>query len=184
VPLYLSVVLWADRVEPEPPLLLGALFAWGACVAFTLSYTLNTAGTLFIDERLGPAVPLLGLLAGARERLDGLIDGVVHAAMIGLGFATTENVLYYGRAASAGFPMRWTRSSCAASGTPSPIRCSPRRRAWARAMRPRRGDAAAGPRRCSGWRSRSGSHRASACVSNCGRRHRGTVRTSATCSIA
>jgi protease PrsW len=125
VPLYLAAVLWADRVEPEPPALLAAMFAWGAVTAFTIAYTLNTAGTLLIGEVQGaraagvylmtfsaPVVEellkgaaLFALLAFGRGQVDDLVDGLVYAAMIGLGFATTENILYYGRAASeSGLP--------------------------------------------------------------------------------
>lgn len=120
VPLYLGVVYWADRVEPEPALLLVAMFVWGAGTAFALAYTLNTAGTRAIGDLYGPALadvyfasvsapiveetlkaaPLLALLALACEQeLDDLVDGFVYAAMVGLGFATSENVLFYGREA-------------------------------------------------------------------------------------
>jgi RsiW-degrading membrane proteinase PrsW (M82 family) len=122
VPLYLAVVLWADRVEPEPPLLLAAMFVWGACVAFTLAYVLNTAGTLLVGEVHGASVagvylssvsapvieellkgaPLLALLIFKSVQLDGLLDGIVYASFVGLGFATSENALYYGQEADAG----------------------------------------------------------------------------------
>lgn len=122
VPAYLAVVLWVDRVEPEPPLLLAAAFAWGAGSAFTIAYTLNTAGTLVVGEIHGAhvgaiyfqsvsapvveetlkALPLFALLAFAHDRIDGPVDGVVYAAVAALGFATTENALYYGRAAVEG----------------------------------------------------------------------------------
>ena len=34
--------------------------------------------------------------------VDGIIDGIIYAGMVGLGFAMTENVLYYGRAVQQG----------------------------------------------------------------------------------
>jgi len=44
-----------------------------------------------------------------RWQLDGVLDGMVYAAMVGLGFATTENVLYYSHAAvSGGVPLAAT----------------------------------------------------------------------------
>src|SRR5437588_379759 len=37
-----------------------------------------------------------------KDEFDGVVDGIVYAGMIGLGFAMTENFLYYGKAALAG----------------------------------------------------------------------------------
>ena len=37
-----------------------------------------------------------------KDEFDDVIDGVVYAAMVGLGFAMTENVSYYGQALAAG----------------------------------------------------------------------------------
>ncbi len=125
LPLYVGVVLWLDRFEPEPWRLLVAMFAWGAGVAFALAYTLNTAGTRVVGELRGTAaaeiylgsisapiveetlkaVPLVALLLLARREYDDILDGVVYASLAGLGFAASENVLYYGRtAAGAGLP--------------------------------------------------------------------------------
>jgi RsiW-degrading membrane proteinase PrsW (M82 family) len=122
VPALLAAVAWADRMEPEPPLLLTSVFAWGAGAALVLAYTVNTAGGMVVGQRLGyqaadlvvgsvlapiaeeglKAVPVLAIAHWAREQLDDPVDGFVYAAMAGLGFATSENVLYYGRAALAG----------------------------------------------------------------------------------
>jgi RsiW-degrading membrane proteinase PrsW (M82 family) len=119
VPLYLAVLLWADRFEPEPPALLAAVFVWGAGAALVLAYTVNTAGGTVVAGELGPqaadifvgsvsapvveealkAVPLFALALFARERIDDLVDGVVYAGVGGIGFAMSENILYYGREA-------------------------------------------------------------------------------------
>jgi RsiW-degrading membrane proteinase PrsW (M82 family) len=119
VPVYLSVLIWADRFEPEPPVLLLAVFLWGAGAAVFLAYTLNTAGGRLVAERLGDdaaaiyvgsvsapvveetlkAVPLFCIAFFVGSQVDDLVDGVVYAGMVGLGFAMSENVLYYGRAA-------------------------------------------------------------------------------------
>ena len=118
LPVYLAAVMWLDRFEPEPRSLLVAMFAWGAGTAFALAYTLNTAGTRVIGELRGSAVadiflgsvsapvveetlkavPLFALLALGRHQLDDILDGAVYASMVGLGFAVSENILYYGRA--------------------------------------------------------------------------------------
>ena len=121
VPLYLALVIWADRFEPEPVILLVAVFLWGAGAALVIAYTINTEGgdvvagevgvnarvyigsvSAPIFEELLKAVPLVALLVVAREKLDDFVDGVVYAGMVGLGFAMSENILYYGRAALAG----------------------------------------------------------------------------------
>ena len=36
-----------------------------------------------------------------------MIDGVIYAAMVGLGFAFAENIDYYGRALLQGGPRGW-----------------------------------------------------------------------------
>jgi hypothetical protein len=45
---------------------------------------------------------LLLLFLWKRDEFDGIVDGIVYAGMVGLGFAMTENVLYYGRAVGGG----------------------------------------------------------------------------------
>jgi len=37
-----------------------------------------------------------------RKEFDGIVDGVVYATMVALGFAMTENVQYYGSALRSG----------------------------------------------------------------------------------
>src|SRR4029079_10205984 len=37
-----------------------------------------------------------------KDEFDGVIDGIVYAALVALGFAMTENILYYGKAALGG----------------------------------------------------------------------------------
>ncbi len=43
----------------------------------------------------GSVILLLALVR--RKEFDGIIDGLVYAGMVGVGFAFTENILYYGR---------------------------------------------------------------------------------------
>jgi protease PrsW len=116
VPLLLSAVLWMDRLEPEPRGNLVAAFAWGAGVAALFALLINTAGleyvtqpalgagtgeyvsatfgAPFVEETLKGLI-LLGLLWRRRAEFDGPTDGVMYAAMVGLGFAMMENVGYY-----------------------------------------------------------------------------------------
>ena len=121
VPLYLMLVLWIDRYEAEPLWMLATAFFWGALVAVFFAYLINTASGLIVtvltnDVRAGAAfgavisAPIVEESAKAlilfmffflkKDEFDGVIDGIVYAAMVGLGFAMTENIQYYGRAVS------------------------------------------------------------------------------------
>lgn len=118
VPVYVTLVLWLDRYEPEPPWMLAAAFFWGALVAVFFAIIINTLGVAVVAAVAGDAVgesygmvvsaPLVEETAKAlvlfvlffwrRDEFDGVTDGVIYAAMVGLGFAMTENVKYYGMA--------------------------------------------------------------------------------------
>ncbi|HEX6731945.1 MAG TPA: PrsW family intramembrane metalloprotease [Pyrinomonadaceae bacterium] len=120
VPLYVMLVLWIDRYEAEPLWMLATAFLWGALVAAFFSFLLNTtagvivalladnaeAGEVFstvisapIVEETAKALILMVFFIFWRDEFDGVIDGIVYAALVGLGFAMTENVMYYGKAA-------------------------------------------------------------------------------------
>jgi RsiW-degrading membrane proteinase PrsW (M82 family) len=55
-----------------------------------------------IVEESAKAFILLVLFFFKKDEFDGIVDGVVYAGMVGLGFAMTENILYYGRAVQQG----------------------------------------------------------------------------------
>ncbi|NUR89384.1 MAG: PrsW family intramembrane metalloprotease [Nonomuraea sp.] len=115
LPVLLAAILSLDRLEPEPRLHLAFAFTWGAGVAILLGIVLtlagqalfaqaglgseavDNAGTVFlapvIEEALKGSALLLLLLR--RREIDGLTDGIVYAALAGLGFAAVENVGYY-----------------------------------------------------------------------------------------
>jgi RsiW-degrading membrane proteinase PrsW (M82 family) len=116
VPLLVAVVLFVDRLEPEPRINLVFAFVWGAGIAALLAALINTAGLEYITQPdLGasagqyvsatagaPVVEetlkglfLVWLVRRRRQELDGPTDGIVYAAMVGLGFAMTENIGYY-----------------------------------------------------------------------------------------
>jgi protease PrsW len=126
VPLYVMLVLWIDRYEAEPLWMLATAFLWGALVAAFFSFLLNTtagvvvaviadnpdAGEVFstvisapIVEETAKALILMVFFIWWRDEFDGVIDGIVYAALVGLGFAMTENVMYYGKAAMQGGAM-------------------------------------------------------------------------------
>jgi len=123
VPFYLLLVLWIDRYEAEPFWMLATAFFWGALVAVFFAFLLNTvsgvavtvltnsmrAGRTFgavisapIVEESSKALILLIFFLWKKDEFDGVIDGIVYAAMAGLGFAMTENIQYYGRAMMEG----------------------------------------------------------------------------------
>jgi RsiW-degrading membrane proteinase PrsW (M82 family) len=110
LPFYVGVVLWLDRFEPEPRGMLAMAFLWGASVAVVVSGIVNG----IMDETIGEgltsvvtaplveealkAVILFRFYAKRKDEFDGVVDGLIYAAMVGLGFAFVENVDYYGRA--------------------------------------------------------------------------------------
>ena len=114
LPLYIGVVLWLDRFEPEPRHMLAIAFLWGASVAVVVSGVVNglmdavvgqalsaMASAPMVEEALKAAI-LFRFYIARRDEFDGPVDGVIYAAMVGLGFAFAENVDYYGRALQHG----------------------------------------------------------------------------------
>ncbi|MGI8813472.1 MAG: PrsW family glutamic-type intramembrane protease [Pyrinomonadaceae bacterium] len=116
--LYLLPFMWLDRYDPEPLWLLALAFAWGALVAVIFSFVVNTfvgvaltigispdagqlAGAVFsapLFEEGSKGFGLVILLIFFRKYFDDVLDGIVFAGVIALGFATVENVMYYGTA--------------------------------------------------------------------------------------
>lgn len=117
VPAFLcaAVVYWLDRYEKEPRLLLGAVFFWGAVVAVigalvaqrVLAGAVTAAtgseraadvagSTLFapITEESLKGIAILAVFLVLRREFDSMLDGIVYAAIVALGFAATENVFY------------------------------------------------------------------------------------------
>jgi protease PrsW len=120
IPLLVALVLYLDRLEPEPRALLAAIFGAGAGVAVItalLGRALNTgtittpdldphasvAASVSIGAAIGGALVaetlnglvLLALLASRRTEIDGVEDGVVYGSMVGLGFALVANLYAY-----------------------------------------------------------------------------------------
>jgi len=121
---YILPIIWLDRYDPEPIWLIALAFAWGALVAVTVSFIVNTViGTVVaigispdagqivggvvsapIFEEGSKGLGLVVLLIFFRKYFDDILDGLVFAGVIALGFATVENVLYYGNAISGTKP--------------------------------------------------------------------------------
>ncbi len=101
----LPVMLWLDRVEPEPHAALAHAFLWGATVSVLVAGTVNSIVTVSTNETIGAVVsaPLIeeamkgaGILwALRRHEIDGIMDGIVYAGWVGLGFAVIEDVTYF-----------------------------------------------------------------------------------------
>jgi len=121
VPLYVVLVLWIDRYEGEPLWMLSTAFFWGALVAAFFAFLVNTifgltvsmlaqnanagaASTAVISapfvEEIGKGFILFIFFFAKKDEFDGVVDGIVYASLSGLGFAMTENILYYGNAAA------------------------------------------------------------------------------------
>ena len=118
-----------------------------SCSSSTASSSQNTdafTATVVapVTEEAAKGLFILLLLFYRRNELDGVLDGLVYAGMVGIGFAFTENILYLtsaymGDDGQAGGLERRRRacSSCAASSARSRTRSSPRSSASASASR-------------------------------------------------
>jgi len=116
VPLLIALVLLVDRLEPEPRANLLFAFAWGAGVAALVAVVINSLGLEYVTmpalgknagqfvsatfgappvEETLKGLALVLLLRLRRQELDGPTDGIIYAAMVGLGFAMMENISYY-----------------------------------------------------------------------------------------
>lgn len=126
VPVYLLLILWLDRYEAEPLWMLALAFLWGATFSAFMAIIINSLGADIVEQAYGRAeARFYGLVISAplveefskglvlfvlffwkKEEFDGIMDGIVYAGMVGLGFAMTENIKYYGDAAMASSAMR------------------------------------------------------------------------------
>lgn len=120
--IYVTLAVWIDRYEPEPWWMAAGAFLWGASVATLVAGIVNSTGRDLVSADLGKdlgeaymgsiSAPMIEEVAkGAvllyvylrrRHELNGLLDGVVYASLVGLGFAFTENVGYYANALQEG----------------------------------------------------------------------------------
>lgn len=121
--LYVWLLWWLDRYEKEPVPLMLAVFFWGAVPAVSLA--------LLIEKDLAPDVlgyassslwvaplveeplkmlALVGVFVFFRYEYDGVLDGIIYGALVGFGFAMTENALYFYRESSDLTSLIWLRS--------------------------------------------------------------------------
>jgi RsiW-degrading membrane proteinase PrsW (M82 family) len=137
VPVVLAAFRWVDRYEPEPRALLAFAFFWGATVAALVAAVINTASAMVVARTSGVEVGLattsvavapwveegakgaavLAVFLFRRREFDGIVDGIVLAGFTGVGFAFTENILYFGRAFLAGNQELGVTGGLFAAGT-------------------------------------------------------------------
>jgi RsiW-degrading membrane proteinase PrsW (M82 family) len=119
--LYLWIPRFIDRFDPEPWWALALVLGWGAIAAVGIAGTINTlvelgaieiggkdfaevAGACFsapIFEEGMKGMAVFGVFFFLRREFDGVVDGVIYATFVALGFAAVENILYYTNAVKA-----------------------------------------------------------------------------------
>jgi RsiW-degrading membrane proteinase PrsW (M82 family) len=110
----LFAVRLVDRWEPEPRGLLVLAVAWGAVAAVGIALGVDLLITLAIGvdasplreafsvvvqapivEEVAKGIGVFLIFATARRAFDGPVDGIVYGALVGAGFAFTENIQYF-----------------------------------------------------------------------------------------
>jgi RsiW-degrading membrane proteinase PrsW (M82 family) len=113
---YVLFIWWLDRYEKEPLWLLALAFLWGAIPAAILSVLVeflidipiaalggeSLAATLAsvsisapVVEESAKGIALIGLVLAFRREFDNMLDGIIYGAMIGFGFAFSENLIAF-----------------------------------------------------------------------------------------
>jgi RsiW-degrading membrane proteinase PrsW (M82 family) len=119
--IYLWIPRLIDRFDPEPWWALALVLGWGAIAACGVAATVNTGVELaavdiggkefgqvmgacvsapFIEEGM-KGLAVLGVFYFLKREFDGVVDGVIYATFAALGFAATENIIYYSNAVKA-----------------------------------------------------------------------------------
>ncbi|TDN88587.1 PrsW family intramembrane metalloprotease [Microbacterium sp. BK668] len=110
----LLAIRLVDRWEPEPRSLIVFALAWGAIAAVAISLGVDLflsllfgprdsyAAEVFqtvvqapVVEEFAKGLGVLILYAIGRRAFDGPVDGIVYGALVGAGFAFTENIQYF-----------------------------------------------------------------------------------------
>ena len=142
LPIVIAALRWVDRYEPEPKALLVFAFFWGATVAALIAAVLNTASAIIVArtsdagqgmataavlvapwvEEAAKGAAVLAIFLFRRKEFDGIVDGIVLAGFTGVGFAFTENILYFGRAFLAGNEQQGLTGGLFAAGATFALR--------------------------------------------------------------
>lgn len=109
LPLLWFAYWWLDRYEPEPLRYKFAAFVWGGVVAVAIALVLQIVIQRSFDvsddvmasvvapltEEPAKCLFLLLTLVRTRRVIDGFLDGLMFAGLVGIGFAFVENIGYY-----------------------------------------------------------------------------------------
>jgi RsiW-degrading membrane proteinase PrsW (M82 family) len=116
--MYLTFPRLLDRYDPEPWYALLLCLSWGALAACGFSAFINSVGGELVGAMLGAewgnafgtvvsaplveefwkGIMVVGVAYFLRNEFDGVVDGIIYATFVAIGFAATENVIYYGNA--------------------------------------------------------------------------------------
>jgi len=119
--LYIWIPRLIDRYDPEPWWALALVLGWGAIAACGIACTINTGVEVGADaiggkdfgEVMGACISapiveegmkgiaVFGVFYFLKREFDGVVDGVIYATFVALGFAATENIIYYSNAVKA-----------------------------------------------------------------------------------
>ncbi len=108
-----ALLLWLDRFDPSPVGWLVLALAWGGLGATFIALEVNSHVASRIGDVYGPSARsavfvapwveeackgaiLLVIAFVRRHRFNGIVDALVLAGLSGIGFAFTENIVYYG----------------------------------------------------------------------------------------
>jgi protease PrsW len=108
-PVMILVCFWLDRYEPEPARYRLAALGWGAVAAVAFSFVgeqlvfalsgtnefVNVAVGAPVVEELGKGLFLVAVVIFRRGELHGPLDGIIYGALVGIGFAFVEDIIYY-----------------------------------------------------------------------------------------
>lgn len=107
---------WLDRYEKEPRWLLLMAFFWGGFIAiigalivsliFQVGFSVVLQDENLVDiaggsitaplvEEFWKGLAVLAVFLMFRKEFDSILDGIIYGGIAGLGFAATENVLYF-----------------------------------------------------------------------------------------
>ena len=108
-PVMILVCFWLDRYEPEPARYRLAALGWGAVAAVAFSFVgeqlvfalsgtnefVNVAVGAPVVEELGKGLFLVAVVIFRHAELNGPLDGIIYGALVGIGFAFVEDIVYY-----------------------------------------------------------------------------------------
>lgn len=125
--IYALTLRWFDRYEKEPLPLVVAAFLWGAIPAVVLSIIgeliadaplsffgvgaaklIGSSGVAPFVEELAKGIFVLVIYLAFHREFDDPIDGIVYGALVGYGFAMTENWFYFMGAWFSGGWAQWS----------------------------------------------------------------------------